>query len=90
MAVNLMGVSQYALAEENQQADEESIEKIIVTGSRIARQGITASSPVSVLSAEAIEGIGITRLEDLTSSFASSFCWSELYGSKWCIRHSNR
>lgn len=75
MATALTGLTQVALAEENDDKNLEGdhVEKIVVTGSRIARQGVTASAPVTVVDAAAIESIGITRLEDLTSSLPAAY-----------------
>lgn len=41
------------------------IEEVIVTGSRIQRANITASSPVTQLDSEELEFTGITRVEDV-------------------------
>src|SRR5688572_14353720 len=46
----------------------EADEAIIVTGSRIARPNVESASPVTVVSSEAIDQAGTTRIEDLVNS----------------------
>jgi len=50
----------------------ESIEEIVVTGSRIKRKDLTSVGPVTVLTAEAIENTGITNLEVLLQRLPSA------------------
>ena len=44
---------------------QETLEEVVVTGSRIARPDIESASPVSVISAEAILQSGVTDIGDL-------------------------
>ena len=53
--------------------DEESVEEVVVTGSRIVRKDIQAASPVTVLNAEEITYTGTTRIEDLVTSLPQAF-----------------
>src|SRR5262245_53066327 len=43
---------------------DESVEEIVVTGTRLARSNAVSSSPIAQLDAEAIELTGVTRIED--------------------------
>jgi len=45
-------------------SDDEMVEEIVVTGSRLARSNTVTSSPVAQLDSEAIELSGVTRIED--------------------------
>ncbi len=56
-----------------QDADDEEVEEVIVTGSRIVRKDLEAASPVTVLNAEAITFEGTTRMEDLVASLPQAF-----------------
>ena len=60
-------------------AEEEEIEKIMVTGSRIARAEVTTSSPITVVTKEQLTKLGITdvssalrRLPALTGNTANN------------------
>jgi len=53
--------------------EEEDVEKIAVTGSRIQRANMVSSSPVTEITAEDIAISGITRLEDLLNDMPSIF-----------------
>ncbi|MEI6860519.1 MAG: TonB-dependent receptor [Shewanella sp.] len=46
-------------------ADEDSVERISVTGSRIKRTDLETSSPIHVMSAEQIKMSGFTNIEDI-------------------------
>ena len=54
-------ISQSALS---QSADKERIESIVVTGSRIVRDGMTASTPVSVIGADRLDQRAATSIGD--------------------------
>jgi outer membrane receptor for ferrienterochelin and colicin len=56
-----------------QSAAEETAGEIVVTGSRIARPNVEAASPVTVVTAEAIQEFGATKIEDLTNSLPQVF-----------------
>src|SRR6186713_1180336 len=66
IAILMLGVSSVASAQEGQPAagDEETI---VVTGSRIARDGFDASTPVAVIDAEDIKLSGTVNVERLLS-----------------------
>ncbi|GGP46861.1 TonB-dependent receptor [Shewanella algicola] len=52
-------------------ADEEKVERIEVTGSRIQRQDMETASPVTVISAEAIRAEGFTSVDELLQAQTS-------------------
>lgn len=52
-------------------AQSEAVEEIVVTGSHIRKDTFTSSSPISVLDAEVIEGIGATNVGDLIARVPS-------------------
>ena len=45
--------------------EEDAVEEVIVTGTRIARRNLTSTSPVTQIDAEEIRFQGITKVEDL-------------------------
>ena len=49
-------------------ADDENVEELIVTGSRIVRKDLTSVSPLSITSSEDVKLSGFTRVEDLMNS----------------------
>jgi iron complex outermembrane receptor protein len=53
------------------QNDKETVEEVVVTGSRIIRANLESSSPVTELSSEQIQLTGLTRIEDVLSSLPS-------------------
>jgi len=53
--------------------EEEDVEKIAVTGSRIQRANMVSSSPVTEITAEDIAISGITRMEDLLNDMPAIF-----------------
>lgn len=53
------------------QNDDETVEEVVVTGSRIIRANLESSSPVTELSSEQIQLTGLTRIEDVLSSLPS-------------------
>lgn len=52
-------------------AAQESLDEIVVTGSRIARPELDSASPVTVISAEALQAAGVTDVGDLIQSIPS-------------------
>ncbi|TWB56362.1 TonB-dependent receptor domain-containing protein [Nitrospirillum viridazoti] len=57
-----------AQAQQKQQAAaDDSLEEIVVTGSRIARPNLTQPTPVQVINAEAIQATGLTSTVDVLS-----------------------
>ncbi len=66
-AIALLGTSVGVLAQpvSNQQAeDAAAIDEIVVTGSRIVRDGYEAPTPVSVLSMEELDTMAVTNIAD--------------------------
>lgn len=60
--------SNAVIAQEADDAADEAVEKISVTGSRIKSQNFESASPVSITSAEEIKLSGFTRIEDLLNT----------------------
>lgn len=52
-------------------ADEQKVERIEVTGSRIQRQDMESASPVTIISAEAIRAEGFTSVDQLLQAQTS-------------------
>jgi iron complex outermembrane recepter protein len=55
------------------QGDEETLEDIVVTGSRIARPNLESAAPVTVVGAEAIKEAGVNKIEDLFNQLPQVF-----------------
>ncbi len=62
LAGSIAGIAQDA---ENTDAEEQEIEEIVVTGSHIKGANITGALPVSVISSEEIEAMGVESGDDL-------------------------
>ncbi len=74
LGVSSFGVlgSSTAFAQENEDANDEPIEEIITTGSRIVTQdGFGRTSPVTVMNSDDISKLGLTRVEDVLNSLPS-------------------
>jgi outer membrane receptor protein involved in Fe transport len=54
-----------AFAQEKGEADEEKLEEVVVTGSRILSPNLESPSPVQTISAEDIASTGIVNLQDI-------------------------
>jgi iron complex outermembrane receptor protein len=54
-------------------AQEQELEQIVVTGSRIPQANLEGTSPVSVLGAQDVELEGTTRVEDLINNLPQAF-----------------
>ena len=54
------------------QSDEQAIEEVVVTGSRIVDSNLVSSSSVTVLEAEEIDVRGVIRVEDLINTLPQS------------------
>ncbi|RMF17469.1 MAG: TonB-dependent receptor, partial [Alphaproteobacteria bacterium] len=61
----LSSVTTTAYAQDQAAGEEEELEQIIVTGSRIKRPDLTAPSPISVVGAEEFELTGTVNVENL-------------------------
>ncbi len=61
----LSSVTTAAYAQDQAAGEEEELEQIIVTGSRIKRPDLTAPSPISVVGAEEFELTGTVNVENL-------------------------
>lgn len=62
-----------SMAYVTQAVAQDEIEQVVVTGSRIVRKDLAASSPVTVIGAEEITTTGTTRIEDLVASLPQAF-----------------
>ncbi|MDO6567188.1 TonB-dependent receptor [Alteromonas sp. 1_MG-2023] len=56
------------VAQEEEEAAGETIEKISVTGSRIKRTSLESASPVLTIDAQVIQSTGFTRIEDVMNT----------------------
>ena len=54
-----------------QAQEAESLDEITVTGSRIVRDGLTAPTPVTVVSAERLQNLGATNIGDVLNTLPS-------------------
>ncbi len=71
-ALSSVAIAATAAAPVVAQAQEDTIEEIVITGSRIATDAnLTTSSPVTMLKAEELGHRGITRVEDLLNDLPS-------------------
>lgn len=66
LAGTIMGMGSLAYAQDAE--DDEGIEEVIVTGSRIKRADLESVSPLSITSSEEIKLSGFTRVEDMMNS----------------------
>ncbi|HEV7632846.1 MAG TPA: TonB-dependent receptor [Steroidobacteraceae bacterium] len=64
LGVGLLSVSFTTLAQQAPPAEGEELESVVVTGSRIVRDGFEAPTPVSVLSADRIEERAASNIGD--------------------------
>jgi len=58
-------------ADDASEGDDFDLEEIVVTGSHIRKDSFNSSSPMSVVNAEAIEGVGAVNVGDLLSRIPS-------------------
>ncbi|MCH9694050.1 MAG: TonB-dependent receptor [Gammaproteobacteria bacterium] len=66
------GLSSVALAQDAEEFSDLPIEEIVTTGSRIVTQdGFGRTSPVTVMTADDISSLGLTRVEDVLNSLPS-------------------
>ena len=68
-----------------EQAAQAPIEEIVVTGSRIQRANVTATSPVTQLDAQDLQLTGITRVEDVLRFVSESFVDESQRGLGGCV-----
>jgi len=54
-----------------QQAEEQLVEEVMVTGSRIARDPLSTTGPITLVDAEQIEQSGVSSIEDLLTKMPS-------------------
>jgi iron complex outermembrane receptor protein len=62
-----------AQAQQQQQQETQSIQEVVVTGSRIAQPNLTSVSPVTAVSSDQIKIEGVTRTEDLINNLPQAF-----------------
>ena len=55
------------------QAQDPTIQEVVVTGSRILQPNLTSISPVTAIGAEAVKIEGVTRIEDLINNLPQAF-----------------
>ncbi|HEX2493111.1 MAG TPA: TonB-dependent receptor [Steroidobacter sp.] len=55
------------------QAAEETIQEVVVTGSRIPQANLTSISPVTTISSDAVKIEGVTRVEDMINNLPQAF-----------------
>jgi len=53
--------------------DDEAVEAVVVTGSRIARPNLVTTSPVTQVTGEDVDVEGVTRVEDLINELPQAF-----------------
>ena len=73
LAVAAFGLAAMAAPDARAQDDAEGVEEITVTGSRIQRDGLIGSSPITQIQAEEIEFQGAVRVEDMLRSYPQVF-----------------
>ncbi|HZF17970.1 MAG TPA: TonB-dependent receptor [Steroidobacteraceae bacterium] len=56
-----------------QEQESESVDTVIVTGSRIAQPNLTTTSPVTQVTAQDVATQGVTRIEDLVNQLPQAF-----------------
>lgn len=69
VAASMLGFSVPAMAQD----EDEIIEEVIVTGSRINRPNVTSSSPITVLDAQAFDVLGAVDTIDLVNQLPQAF-----------------
>jgi outer membrane receptor protein involved in Fe transport len=67
------GVATAAAAVVNTASAQETIQEVIVTGSRIAQPNLTSISPVTAVSSDTVRIEGVTRVEDLINNLPQAF-----------------
>lgn len=60
-----MGVGSQAFAQDQDAADDEDAELVVVTGSRIARSSLTAPQPLAIIGNQAIQVSGLDNLAEI-------------------------
>ena len=55
------------------QAQDETIQEVVVTGSRIPQPNLTSISPVTSVGADDVKIEGVTRVEDLVNNLPQAF-----------------
>src|SRR5262245_35095424 len=73
-AITALTVSLPAQAQQQSPGQEtQSIQEVVVTGSRIAQPNLTSVSPVTAVSSDQIKIEGVTRTEDLINNLPQAF-----------------
>lgn len=72
LAVGALFHSPTTFAQENVQAEDDRLERIQVTGSRISRTDMEGASPVEVIDRESIEASGFNNLQQLLERLPSA------------------
>ena len=71
-AVSGLSLSTAAVAQETEEAQAETVEKIQVTGSRIKRTDMEGANPVTTISAAEIGKMSVTNVGDLLQNLTTS------------------
>src|SRR6187549_1900022 len=69
----LAGVTGTAATALPTQAADQTIQEVVVTGSRIAQPNLETTSPVTQMTADDIAVTGVTRVEDLVNQLPQAF-----------------
>lgn len=73
--------SGYALAQSDERLREETIEEVVVTGTRIQKANLISSSPIAQIDAQELQLSGITRVEDLLKNMPQLYSLENSTGS---------
>jgi outer membrane receptor protein involved in Fe transport len=73
LALGIALISTPSFAQDAASEEASAPEPIVVTGSRISRPDLESTSPVTVISAQEIKLLGVTRTEDLINTLPQAF-----------------
>jgi iron complex outermembrane receptor protein len=69
----IAGAAMVAMAATPAMAQEDEVESIVITGSRIPQPNLVTTSPVTQVTGEDIDVAGVTRVEDLVNQLPQAF-----------------
>jgi iron complex outermembrane receptor protein len=72
VAVLSLGLLPNTSFAQDSSADDEDVEEVIVTGSRIKRSNLDSSKPLEIISEDAIERTGLNNIGDVLQNITSS------------------
>ena len=64
--------SNFLFAQEDSSADDDDVEEVVVTGSRIKRPELESDKPLQLISEEAIQRTGLNNIGDVLQNITSS------------------